>query len=177
MDPIQTRKKTKAGVPQGSVLGPLLFLIFINDLSEGLKSNVKLFADDTMLYVSVENALAAASILNNDLKLIEQWLKRWLVTFNASKTETVLFTLKQETINHPPLYLNNEILKEVENHTHLGLTLNCNGKWDQHISNIIAKANYSLSAMHRLKYILDKSTLEKIYFAYISPILEYSGVV
>ena len=142
-------EKTEAGVPQGSVLGPLLFLIFINDLTEGLKSNVKLFADDTMLYVSVENAIAAASILNNDLKLIEQWSKKWLVTFNASKTETVLFTLKQKTINHPPLYLNNEIIKEAENHTHLGLTLNCKGKWDQHISNIIAKANYSLNAMRR----------------------------
>ena len=129
-----------------------------------------------MLYVSVENALAAASILNNDLKLIEQWSKRWLATFNASKTETVLFTLKQKTINHPPLYLNNEIIK-VENHTHLGLTLNCDRKWDQHISNIIAKANYSLSAMRRLKYVLDKSTLEKIHFAYIRPILEYSNVV
>ena len=99
------------------------------------------------------------------------------MTFNACITETVLFTLKQKTINHPPLYLNNEIIKEVENHTHLGLTLNYNGKWDQYISNIIAKANYSLSAMRRLKYILDKSTLEKIYFAYIRPILEYSNVV
>ena len=60
---------TQAFVPQGSVLGPLLFLTFINDLSVGIKSNVKHFADDTMFYVSVENGIATAKILNNDLKL------------------------------------------------------------------------------------------------------------
>ena len=67
---------TQAGVPQGSVLGPLLFLTFINDLTDGLKSNVKLFADDTMLYVSVENPIAIANILNRDLKLMDLWLKK-----------------------------------------------------------------------------------------------------
>ena len=168
---------TKAGVPQGSVLGPLLFLIFINDLTVGIKSNVKLFADDTMLYVSVENAMATAKILNNDHKMIEQSSKKWLVTFNANKTECVLFSLKPKGINHPPLYLNSEEIKEVESHTHLGLTLSCNGKWDQHISNIVANVNYSLNAMRRLKYFLDKGTLEKIYFAYVRPIMEYSTAV
>ena len=156
---------TKAGVPQGSALRPFLFLIFINDLTLSIKSNVKLFADDTMLYVSVENAIATARILNNDLKLIEQWPKKWLITFNANKTECVLFSLKPKGINHPPLYLNNEKIEDVESHTHLGLTLNCYGKWDQHISNIKAEVNYSLNAMRTLKYFLDKGTLEKIYFA------------
>ena len=68
---------TQAGVPQGSVLGPLLFLTFINDLTDRLKSNVKLFAEDIMLYVSVENPIATANILNSDLKLIELWSKKW----------------------------------------------------------------------------------------------------
>ena len=159
------------------VLGPLLFLTFINDLTDGLKSNVKLFANDTILYVSVENPIATANILNSDLKLIELWSKKWLVTFNAKKTERVLFSLKPKNINHPPLHLNNETIREVETHTRLGLTLNCNGKWDQHVSNIVAKANYSLTALRKLKNYLDKITLEKIYFSYVRPIMEYSSIV
>ena len=100
-----------------------------------------------------------------------------MVTFNAKKNETVLFSLKPKNINHAPLHLNNETIREVETHTHLGLTLNCNDKWDQHVSNIVAKANYSLTALRKLKNYLDKITLEKIYFTYVRPIMEYSSIV
>ena len=77
--------------PQGSVLGPFLFLILINDPTVGIKSNVKLFADNIMFYVSVENAIATAKILNNDLKLIEQWSKKWLVRLLLMQIRLNLF--------------------------------------------------------------------------------------
>ena len=71
-----------AGVPQGSILGPLFFLVYINDLSVGLKCNVKLFADDTSLFTVVEDSNTAASDMNHDLDLISQWAHAWRMTFN-----------------------------------------------------------------------------------------------
>ena len=82
---------TEAGVPQGSILGPLLFLLYINDIVENINSSIRLFADDTTLYIIVDNPGQAAYQLNSDLDKIHQWAKQWLVTFNPSKSEAVIF--------------------------------------------------------------------------------------
>ena len=71
-----------AGVPQGSVFGPLLFLIYIHDLEKHIKSNVKLFGDDTMLFSVVNNPAISANELNHDLKVISQWAYQWKMNFN-----------------------------------------------------------------------------------------------
>ena len=71
-----------AGVPQGSILGPLLFLVYINDLPDGLKSNAKLFADDTFLFTLVKDKNESANILNGDLQLISSWAYKWKMLFN-----------------------------------------------------------------------------------------------
>lgn len=88
----------ESGVPQGSVLGPLLFLIYINDLENNIKSNIKFFADDTMLFSIVHNPLTSASELNQDLKVISTWAYQWKMSFNPdpSKQATeILFTKKE----------------------------------------------------------------------------------
>ena len=72
----------ESGVPQGSVLGPLLFLVYINDLEKNIKSNVKFFADDTMLYSAVSDPIISAADLNHDLDLISQWAYQWKMAFN-----------------------------------------------------------------------------------------------
>ena len=80
-------KPILAGGPQGSILGPLLFLIYINDLPNELKSNVKLFADDTSLFTIVKDINESASILNNDLLLISKWTFNWKMLFNPDPTK------------------------------------------------------------------------------------------
>ena len=93
-----------AGVPQGSILGPLLFLIYINDLPENLESSAKLFADDTSLFSTVYNLSESANLLNNDLKKISERAFKWKMLFNpdiTKQTKEVTFSRKN-TKNRSP---------------------------------------------------------------------------
>ena len=83
-----------AGIPQGSVLGPLLFLVYVNDIAENLLSLVRLFADDSSLFFSATNLRDIEGIINHDLVLISAWAKKWLVDFNPIKTVGIIFTLR-----------------------------------------------------------------------------------
>ena len=94
----------ESGVPQGCVLGPLLFLIYINDLEKNIKSNVNFFADDTMLFSIVNDPLISANELNHDLKIINQWAYQWKMEFNPDPNKQateVLFSCKKKS--KPPI--------------------------------------------------------------------------
>ena len=95
--------KTKAGVPQGSVHDPLLFLLYINHIVKNIGSNVRLFADDTSLFVIEDNPTTAALCFNSDLEKPSRWADIWLVTFNPSKNESLLISRKINKPIHPPL--------------------------------------------------------------------------
>ena len=126
-----------AGVPQGSVLGPLLFLVYINDLEVGIKSSVKFFADDTSLFSVVRDPLISAEELNHDLDLINQWAHQWKMCFNPDPTkqaEEVLFSYKNISPQHPPIYFNNTEVKRVDDHKHLGLVLDSKLSFTKHIN-------------------------------------------
>ena len=168
---------TKAGVPQGSILGPLLFLIFINDIVSDIETNIRLFADDTSLYIIVETPQSAARKLNNDLSKIKAWASKWLVSFNPSKSESLLISRKRSNINHPDLCMDNNVIQEVNSHKHLGLTFSNDGTWHEHITNITSKAWTRINVMRKLKFKLDRRALEIIYFTFIRPILEYACVI
>ena len=88
----------ESGVPQGSVLGPLLFLIYINDLESNIKSNIRFFANDTMLFSVVNDTVISADELNHDLDIIYQWAHQWKMAFNPDPTKQateVLFSVKK----------------------------------------------------------------------------------
>ena len=89
-----------AGVPQGSVLGPLFFLVYINDLPQNVSCSVKLFADDTSLFSVVNNEYDTGLAMNRDLEKIQMWAWQWKMLFNADKTEEVIFSWKRTTPSH-----------------------------------------------------------------------------
>ena len=103
-------KKINAGVPQGSILGPLLFIIFIYDIKD-INSFIRLFADDPCIVKITDDPVASAAILNDDLKKILAWAKQWLVLFNARKTNVLLASKKRITLYHPPLFMGDTQVK------------------------------------------------------------------
>ena len=106
-----------SGEPQGSVLGSLLFLIFINDLTHVIDhTNMRLFADDTCLFITVDNRITASNAINDDLRAIQNWSDEWLVTFSAPKTKSMVVSRKRDAHLYPPLSFDNSVVDEVSNH-------------------------------------------------------------
>ena len=166
----------QAGVPQGSVLGPLLFLIYINDLPDNLESVVKLFADDTSTYLSLEDVDQRSFILNSDLTKITEWAKKWKVDFNPTKTE--LMTLSTKTLPRTlPIKFDNTTLTETNKHKHLGVILQNDCKWNFHIQSIISKVRLHIACFKSLKYRLSRKALEIIYKTCILPHFDYADVL
>lgn len=105
-------REIEAGVPQGSVLGPLLFLIYINDITQDLRCDSFLYADDTFPISD------SAVVKLNDLKCIDEWTRDWLVTINSDKIKSITFSVKISKPVHPPLYFANELIEIVSDHKH-----------------------------------------------------------
>ena len=170
-------KCISSGVPQGSILGPFLFLIYINDIVETLNCNARLFADDTSLYVIVENPITAANILNSNLSSMHAWSEQWLVNFNPSKTESLIFSRKRNKAIHPQLVMDNTLITEVPDHRHLGITFSNDCSWNIHIVKITNTAWQRINILRAFKFKLDRKSLERMYISFIRPILEYSGAI
>ena len=170
-------KNIDAGVPQGSILGPILFLIYINDIVDDIHSKIRLFADDTSLYLIVDNPNETAERINSDLERINVWSKQWLVDFNPSKTKSLNMTRKLHPTKHPRLHMDNTEITEVEHHKHLGLILSKDGRWHHHIQSITSKAWQRIGLLRQLKFALKRNTLEHIYTCFIRPLLEYADIV
>ena len=132
-----------AGVPQGSILGPLLFLVYINDIVREIESNIRLFADDTSLSLIVDTPNEAANIINRDLTKIDNWALTWLVTFNPQKTQSMIISRKASKPAHPQIYMLNQPIEEVSSHKHLGLNLSNDLTWNKHINYIKVSFWYS----------------------------------
>ena len=162
-----------AGVPQGSVLESLLFLLHINDIVNDIRANT-LFADDTSLFIIVENPVAAAVCLNSDLN-VSQWAASYLVLFNQTKTESLIFSCNMCKLKmpvHPPLCMNDQQLIEVETHKPLGVYFSADCTLLKHIDYIKEKAWGRINVMRKLKFKLDRKFMEIIYLAFIRPLLE-----
>ena len=173
-------KTVESGVPQGSVLGPLLFLIYINDLERDVKSNIKFFADDTMLFSIVKDPAISANDLNHDLNTIHQWAQQWKMEFNPdpSKQATeVLFSCKKSSPQHPQLIFNGAAVANVNEQKHLGLILDSKLSFEKHLNEKIIKAKKNIGILKQLSKFLPLKTLDQIYKAFVRSHLDYCDII
>ena len=130
----------KAGVPQGSILGLLLFLIYIDDLPVGLKSNVKLFADDKLLFSVIHNITDSVNLLNSNLFKINEWALQWKMSFNSDpkkQAQEIIFSHKTSQRNHTGLMFNNNIVNVTAIHKHLGMIFDSKLSFDKHLKSVL----------------------------------------
>ena len=136
-----------SGVPQGSVLGLMLFLLYINDINNAITSQIKLFADDSVLYGNIRSQNDQV-ILQNYLDTISSWAEKWLMELNINKCSVLSITLKHKSIFHDYNILG-ETLRRVANHNYLGVTISCDLNWVKHAKKISNKASRTLGLLIR----------------------------
>ena len=173
-------EKIKAGVPQGSILGPLLFLIYINDISNNLQSDIKLFADDTSIFSVVNDPNSSAMAINDDLLKIQQWSYQWKMVFNpdiSKKAHEVIFSRKVNKPNHPDLFFNQVQVARVSEQKHLGVILDEKLNFNSHIKMITDKVIKGIGILRKLHHFLPRHSLLTIYKSFIRSHLDYADVI
>lgn len=170
-----TEVAVDSGVPQGTVLGPCLFLHYINDLPLDLSCITRLFADDTMCH-KVISSPSDSQQLQQDLDKLAAWEDRWLMEFHPRKCQTLHVTRKRE-----PLLLDYSLhghtLASPSETKYLGVTISEDLSWDAHISDVACKANRTLGFLRRNLKLGSLKTKDLAYKALVRPILEYASTV
>ena len=160
-----------SGVPQGSILGPFLFLVFINDFPSIVSCKTELFADDSVLYSQI-NSNQDCDELQDDLSCATSWCDAWQVALKSEKCEVLHISKARNPIVNE-YRINNQNLRAVNHHKHLGIWLQNSLSWDYHINSICAKANRFLGLVRRTFDTKDPTAIKTAFRALVRPILEY----
>ncbi len=164
-----------SGVPQGTVLGPLLFLTFINDISESISSSIRLFADDCLMYRPI-NTLEDCKALQEDLDKLHNWTTKWQMKFNSDKCHVMQVSHRLNNISYN-YHLGEDTLTSVNDHPYLGLTFTSKLSWKTHINNVTLKANRMLGLIKRNLKHCHPQLKEQAYISLVRPHLEYCSTV
>ena len=175
---ISSSAQVLSGVPQGSVLEPLLFLAYINDMPETINhSETLLFADDTILFRKINNT-KDSDLLQQDLSALERWENEWQMSFNPTKCIVIRVSPSKTKPVLPTHYqLHGHTLEVVEASKYLGVTITNDLSWDRHIDNVAAKGNRTLGCIRRNLRECTKQVSETSYLMIVRPTLEYAAMV
>ena len=171
----------QSGIPQGSVLGPLLFVIYINDLPENIKSSILMFADDTKLYRKIDSN-EDYTLLQKDLDILQNWSDTWLLKFNPDKCKTLTigkskvendrrYSMK---INESPNSSQSHNLEKVKEEKDLGIIIDDRLNFEKHINTKVNKANQIMGLIRRTFSFLNESIFLHLYKSIVRPHLEYA---
>ena len=167
-------KYIKCGVPQGSILGPLLFLLYINDLQRVCNSSIPiLFADDTNLFYKSTDKHFLEEQINKELKQVSMWLKVNKLSLNVSKTHFIIFTRKKKSGNSLNIGIENQIIHEVYKTKFLGVIIDKKLTWKDHILYISNKISRGIGMIIKAKKRLNKHALKCLYYSFIYPYITY----
>ena len=165
-----------SGIPQGTCLGPLLFVIYINDLLDEIESDGFLFADDTKIFRKIVSA-KDSEILQSDIDKLEIWSKRWLLKFHPNKCH-VLSLGKMENILHSHRYSICDMeMEHVFEERDLGVIVDSDMSFEEHILKKVAVANAMVGLIRRTFSYLDPKMFSKLFTAFVRPHLEYAQAV
>ena len=168
------------GVPQGSILGLILFVIYINDLSQCLmKSSIGMYADDTVIYFSGSSPGLIKQVLQNDLNYVEQWLQENKLVLNQSKTKWMLFGTRQklEQSSDIAIQSHGQNIERVSSFCYLGVTLDEHLSWNEHVEMICHKVSKRLRLLSRIRAYLTQKAAKCVYNCLIQPIFNYTDTL
>ena len=166
-----TWKKVLSGIPQGSVLGPILFVIFINDLPDEVKFNhCKMFADDCKLYGTVNQT----NLMQSDLNSLANWSEKWQLPFNTSKCKVMHVGISNKKKTYE---LNSQELQVINSEKDLGVHVDDELKFHVHTAAATKKANQTVGVIKRTYESRDPVTITTLYKAMVRPLLEYGNVI
>ena len=174
-----TSLKITCGIPQGSILGPLFLIVYVNDIITSLRHRkYLLYADDTVLFLSGDLEISTTN-LQRDLKYFKQWCDRNQLTMNIKKTKYVVLGLKSQTrkiVNHT-LCINTKRLEKVSSYKYLGLTLDMNLNYNKHLENCLRLISHKAYLLSKIRMYIDMNTAITIYKTMILPVIEYGDVI
>ena len=174
-------QKIVCGVPQGSVLGPLLFLIYVNDLKDASKSlDCIMFADDTNFFYSHKNIKGLFYTVNSELEKISQWFKANKLSINIKKTKFTLFHKNSSKddipVKRPALVIGSNDIERTFSINFLGVMLDEHISWTDHVRTVENKIAKNIGLLYRVSQFLNEDSLKTVYFLYIHSYLNYANI-
>ena len=171
------RQTMLCGVPQGSILGPILFLLYINDLVSVCKHSMPfLFADDTNLFTSGNNLIDLSKTVNDELKHISLWLKVNKLSLNIKKTHFMVFTSKKH-IPKVTVFIDGHCIDEEISTKFLGIHIDNKLNWKKHIKQVESKVSRGIGIIYRARHVLNSSTMKMLYYSFVYPYFSYCNHV